>query len=89
MADSDITTTTQPVTTQPVYIRTSTRYPEITTIKEALKENDKNLQSARYDIINNSDEINTLTNRLNNLLFNINSLKKKPNYSASGELTFY
>ena len=77
----------QPTTT--AYIRRSARYPEITIIKEALRENNNKLQNVRYDIIDSSDEINTLTNRLNNLLFNIETLKKQPKYSAAGELTFY
>ena len=66
-------------------------YPEITIIKEALKENDNKLNTIRYDSLTTQDKINDLTKRLNKVNYSISTIKSKnkPNYSASGELTFF
>ena len=64
-------------------------YPEITIIREALRENDNKLQNMRYNLIDKQVDLNNITNRLNNLNFNLSSLNKKSKYTASGELTFY
>ena len=64
-------------------------YPEITIINEALKENDGKLENIRYNVLDKQEDINLLTNKLNNINFNINTLKKQPIYSATGELKFY
>ena len=95
------TTSTKPATTstQPSATTTSTQaatgtqpyitYPEITVIKEALKENDSKLETIRYNILDKQEELNLLTNKLNNINFNISSLNKTPKYSAEGALKFY
>ena len=63
----------------------------ITIIKEALKENDNKLNTIRYDSLTTQDKLNDLTKRLNKVNYSISTikLKNKPNYSASGELTFF
>ena len=81
--------TTRPIITRPIITRAITNTPEITIIKEALRESNDQLQLTRYDIIDKQKEIQNLTNRLNNLQFNISSLKQKSIYTATGELNFY
>ena len=81
--------TTKPITNKLVTNKLVTNKPEITIIKEALRESNDKLQLTRYDIIDKQKEIQNLTNRLNNLQFNISSLKQKSIYTATGELNFY
>jgi len=69
--------------------KTKITYPEITILKEALKENDNKLYNIRYDSLSKQDKLNELTKRLNNINYSISSLKQNPQYKASGELKFY
>ena len=69
--------------------KTKITYPEITILKEALKENDNKLYTIRYDSLSKQDKLNELTKRLNNINYSISSLKQNPQYKASGELKFY
>jgi hypothetical protein len=66
-------------------------YPEMTIIKEALKQNDNKLANIRYNNLSNQDKINDKTERLNKLNYSISTLtqKNKPNYNASGALNFF
>lgn len=79
--------TLNPITTRPAPLELP--YPTITTINEALKENNKDLYDQRYNIIDTQDTLNTLTNRLNKLKLKISNITRKAEYSASGKLTFY
>ena len=69
--------------------KTKNTYPEITILKEALKENDNKLYTIRYDSLSKQDKLNELTKRLKNINYSISSLKQNPQYKASGELKFY
>ena len=69
--------------------KTKITYPEITILKEALKENDNKLYTIRYDSLSKQDKLNELTKRLKNINYSISSLKQNPQYKASGELKFY
>ena len=69
--------------------KTNITYPEITILKEALKENDNKLYNIRYDSLSKQDKLNELTKRLNNINYSISSLNQNPQYKASGELKFY
>jgi len=69
--------------------KTRITYPEITILKEALKENDNELDLVRYDSLNKQDKISNLTKRLNDINYSISTIKQNSKYKASGELTFY
>jgi hypothetical protein len=69
--------------------KTKITYPEITILKEALKENDNKLYNIRYDSLSKQDKLNELTKRLKNINYSISSLNQNPQYKASGELKFY
>ena len=64
-------------------------YPEITILREALKENNDKLYDIRYDSLSKQDRLNELTKRLNNINYSISTLNQNPQYKASGELKFY
>ena len=64
---------------------TTTTNPNILDI--ALKENENKIQDARYTIMDEQENLNSIINRLNNLKFAINTLKNK--YTVAGDLTFY
>ena len=79
--------TLNPITTEPA--PTKPPYPTITIVSEALKENSNKLDTERYEIIDTQQTLNALTARLNNIKLTLNSIKQKPLYSASGNLTFF
>jgi hypothetical protein len=79
--------TLNPVTTEPA--PTQAPYPKITIIQNALDNNNANLNDQRFNVINTQETLNALTNKLNNLKLKLNTLTKKPMYSASGQFTFY
>ena len=59
------------------------------TVAEALDANNNKLTNIRYDIMEKQDTLNEITNRLNNLKFNITSLNKTSKYGANGNMIFY
>jgi len=79
--------TLNPTTTQPE--PTNAPYPQITIVQKALDINNNNLYNQRFNILDTQDTLNKLTNKINNLKLKLTSLKQKPLYSASGNLTFY
>ena len=87
LSNNYIEGTLNPITTEPA--PTKPPYPTVTIISEALKENSNKLDIQRYEIIDTQQTLNDLTARLNNIKLKLNSINKKPMYSASGDLTFF
>jgi hypothetical protein len=98
------TSTTQEPTTTPMNIlspNTTLPSPIITTpattkinlalLNQTLTSSDEILQTERYNIINNQENLYDISNRLNNLNFKLKTLNSTntPNYATTGELTFY
>ena len=79
--------TLNPITTQPP--PPEQEIPLNTTVQLALSDNNLKLDKERYNILDTQDTLNKLANKVNDLKLKLNSLQKKPMYSASGNLTFY
>ena len=79
--------TLNPTTTLPE--PTNPEYPRVTIVQKALDINNNKLYEQRFNILDTQDTLHKLTNKINNLKLKLTTLKQKPLYSASGNLTFY